>query len=193
MARMESEAWDYTYGRSEYGSKYWLPGGMPDWNYDFWGRNKYRTGACPDYDKAVKDFQKAAAEYDSLERGLFGIKDDAKKNKIIARAKEAQSRGKAAARNCKAATKIATGKYDDDAAAMQAGQQMQQAGGAGSSPIDQAIAGGGQQQVSDAGAAGGGGNTMIYVGVGAVVLIGGALFLKKRKKKKLPATMAVPA
>ena len=181
LSRVEGGAYAYEYG-NDYGSKYWWPGGMPDWNYDFWGRNKYRAGGCPAYDKAVKDFQQAAREYDSLERNFFGnIKDDAKKNKIIQRAKEAQSRGKQAARDCKTAAKVATGKYADDTAAMQAGQMMQQSGGGGGM-----TSGGGQQEISDTTQqpAASGTSPLLYVGGGILALGGLALAMKMRKKKK---------
>lgn len=181
LSRVEGGAYAYEYG-NDYGSKYWLPGGMPDWNYDFWGRNKYRAGGCPAYDKAVADYQKAAREYDSLERNWFGnIKDDAKKKKIIQRAKEAQSRGKQEARNCKTAAKAATGKYADDTAAMQAGQMMQQSGGGGGM-----TSGGGQQEISDTSqqAPASGTSPLIYVGGGILALGGLALAMKMRKKKK---------
>jgi LPXTG-motif cell wall-anchored protein len=168
---------------------------MPDWNYDFWGRNKYLAGGCPDYDKAVKKFKEAAAKYDALPRkfGMLWGENETKSQRYISDAKKAQSEGKAAKRACETAKKVGEGKYDADTAAMQAGRQMIDTAAAAADPAAAAPAAPVTTVSTDTTQqSGGGSNTMLFVGIGAVVLIGGAAFMLKKGKKKKKVVAAAP-
>jgi LPXTG-motif cell wall-anchored protein len=170
----------------DYGSKYWGPGGMPDWNYDWYGRAGYRAGSCPDYEKAVKDYLKAAAQYDGLPRTaglLWGANEDKSKT-IIAKAKEAKSRGKAALRECKMLKKKGEGKYEETSAGIEAGR-----GGAAASTseadkeyqaaLEKVSAAGGTE-----GSSGGSSNTTLLI-IGGIAVVGlGALFVLRKKPAK---------
>ena len=178
----------------DYGSKYWGPGGIPDWNYDWWGRAKYRAGACPAYDKAVKDYLKAAEKYDGLPRkfgNIWGNDNEAKADKYKGQAKAAKTRGKAALRECEMFKKKGEGKYAEDTAAIEAG-------GGGAAPSTSTSAADKEYQaalekVSAAGEAegssGGSSNTTLLI-IGGIAVVGlGALFvLRKKPAKKASST-----
>jgi hypothetical protein len=181
----------------DYGSKYFMPGGFPDWNYSWYGRDDYLAGGCPDYEKQVQIYLDLAADYKALPRGLFGVKStsDAKKDRIIEKAKKAKEKGKQALAACERLKKKGEGKYDETTAAIEAGR------GAGAAPTssasDEAFNAALQQVAAGSGGStseGGGIDTKTLLIIGGVAVVGlGALFVLRKKpapkKKGAPSVL----